>query len=529
MNQISKINLGGVDYDIRDNSKLTPIAYADLVSLRDNGNLVVGSFYRITDYITTTAQENTQSAGHPFDVIVLALSENTLSEEAYAIQSERDTDGYFAESNLSAWKLWYSLDNDTERFAWADEVNGKGVIYRMIDEWNNDVPYDFKNIQYEDKPGFTYTQWGKASYFSRSESLDKVIDGVQYYGYTTVDTPIAWSEGKCWITDAEPSTTSSLYNQDGSAISYGGSIISVTIEYRKYYTFAEANDLKGGCFSNEVKSYLKMGAQNLNKIRFGEGCHSNSFGNNCHSNSFGDSCYYNSFGNNCDSNSFGNDCNSNSFGNDCNSNSFGNYCYSNSFGNDCNSNSFGDSCYYNSFGNNCDSNSFGNNCHSNSFGNYCYSNSFGNDCNSNSFGNYCNSNSFGNYCYSNSFGDSCNSNSFGDSCYYNSFGNNCDSNSFGDSCDSNSFGNYCNSNSFHGATSEDKGHYYKNNHLGDGVQNCGFTNSATASSSQRVQNYDVAQGLSGKTIAVTRNLAYETKVALTTSGELKMFNLADLA
>ena len=367
MNQISKINLGGVDYDIRDNSKLTPIAYADLVSLRDNGNLVVGSFYRITDYITTTAQENTQSAGHPFDVIVLALSENTLSEEAYAIQSERDTDGYFAESNLSAWKLWYSLDNDTERFAWADEVNGKGVIYRMIDEWNNDVPYDFKNIQYEDKPGFTYTQWGKASYFSRSESLDKVIDGVQYYGYTTVDTPIAWSEGKCWITDAEPSTTSSLYNQDGSAISYGGSIISVTIEYRKYYTFAEANDLKGGCFSNEVKSYLKMGAQNLNKIRFGEGCHSNSFGNDC------------------------------------------------------------------------------------------------------------------------------------------------------------------NSNSFHGATSEDKGHYYKNNHLGDGVQNCGFTNSATASSSQRVQNYDVAQGLSGKTIAVTRNLAYETKVALTTSGELKMFNLADLA
>ena len=25
---------------------------------------------------------------------------------------------------------------------------GKGVIYRMIDEWNNDVPYDFKNIMY---------------------------------------------------------------------------------------------------------------------------------------------------------------------------------------------------------------------------------------------------------------------------------------------------------------------------------------------------------------------------------------------
>ena len=26
------------------------------------------------------------------------------------------------------------LDNDTERFAWADDQNGKGVIYRMIHE-----------------------------------------------------------------------------------------------------------------------------------------------------------------------------------------------------------------------------------------------------------------------------------------------------------------------------------------------------------------------------------------------------------
>lgn len=37
------------------------------------------------------------------------------------------------------------MDNDTNRFAWADDT-GRGVIYRMIDEWNNDCPYDFKNI-----------------------------------------------------------------------------------------------------------------------------------------------------------------------------------------------------------------------------------------------------------------------------------------------------------------------------------------------------------------------------------------------
>ena len=52
-------------------------------------------------------------------------------------------------SNLAAWQLWYSLDNDTERFAWANDSLGHGVIYRMIDEYNNDCPYDFKNIQFK--------------------------------------------------------------------------------------------------------------------------------------------------------------------------------------------------------------------------------------------------------------------------------------------------------------------------------------------------------------------------------------------
>ncbi len=38
------------------------------------------------------------------------------------------------------------MDNDNTRFYWADTENGRGVIYRLIDEYNNDLPYDFKNI-----------------------------------------------------------------------------------------------------------------------------------------------------------------------------------------------------------------------------------------------------------------------------------------------------------------------------------------------------------------------------------------------
>ena len=123
------------------------ITYADLIELRNNACLIPGMQYRITDYVTTTKQEDTKSAGHQFDIIVTADSENTLNEKARAIQHDGDT--YFSDSNLAAWEIWYSLDNDTERFAWADTTNGKGVIYRMIDEFGNDCPYDFKNIMFK--------------------------------------------------------------------------------------------------------------------------------------------------------------------------------------------------------------------------------------------------------------------------------------------------------------------------------------------------------------------------------------------
>ena len=125
-----------------------PITHSDLVTLKTNGNLVPGRKYRITDYVTTVkaSYTATRSMNHQFDIIVTALTNNTLDEEAKAVKHEGDT--YFANTNFSAWKLWYCLDNDTSKFDWANSTTGKGVIYRMIDEWGNDLPYDFKNIQY---------------------------------------------------------------------------------------------------------------------------------------------------------------------------------------------------------------------------------------------------------------------------------------------------------------------------------------------------------------------------------------------
>lgn len=163
---------------------LTEITYNNLRILRNNGKLIPGTWYRITDYQTTTNKANTQAAGHQFDVIVLATDNNNLSHCARAIQHEGDT--YFKNSNLNAWQLWYDLDNDVLKYDWANS-SGKGVIYRMIDEYNNDIPYDFKNIMFtayyepETYTGYYYTFSGLNG--------DEILDAsVNPYPYTTIDT-----------------------------------------------------------------------------------------------------------------------------------------------------------------------------------------------------------------------------------------------------------------------------------------------------------------------------------------------------
>ena len=136
----------GIYYGGSNNQNSIDITYSELKTLRDNSQLIPGMQYRITNYNTTTVQEGTSSANNQFDIIVTSDSENTLNENAHAIQCAGDT--YFSNSNLNAWELKYSLDNDTNRFEWADTTNGVGVIYYMKDEYGNECPYDFKNIKF---------------------------------------------------------------------------------------------------------------------------------------------------------------------------------------------------------------------------------------------------------------------------------------------------------------------------------------------------------------------------------------------
>ena len=360
------------------------ITYSELKALRDGGELAPGMQYRITDYQCTTTQADTTSAGHQFDIIVVADGVNKLNENARAIQHSGDT--YFADSNLGAWELKYCLDNDTDRFAWADTTNGKGVIYYMKDEWNNECPYDFKNIMFK----------------------RKLTDG-EYDPENGTDT---WVYTFTWINESDNVDDLSiigqeLLNDEEQYPGVSGNIIRPVSAYAKVFP---EHPSKFGIALNDIVF--------ISSYSYDEGLF---YG--CSSNTFEDDCFDNTFGNGCFSNTFDDNCHDNTFGNYCRINTFGAVCSSNTFGDDCYSITFGDFCYSNTFGDNCYSNTFGNNCKYNTCGNNCRSNTFGNDCHSNTFDHNCSFNTFGDNCYSNAFGSGCSSNTFGNDCFDNIFGN----------------------------------------------------------------------------------------------------------
>ena len=376
---------GGGDIDTKD---LVEITYGELKRLKENNELTPGRQYRITDYVTTTVQENTQSAGHQFDIIVTALNEYALSEEANAVIHEFDIhQSYFLNSNLSAWKIWYCFENDVRRFVWADERNGKGVIYRMIDEWGNDCPYDFKNIMF-------------TRYELNTPTEDYAYDNIQLFnniktGFSNNILSYIWSGIDCNL---------KMWDEEQGHI-----FSEPTGNVKNFYTFSNIvnGETKDSSLSGSVISNVMRGGYSSlpNNIFFGLNCYSNTLGNDCYYNTFGNGCDYNTFGNYCNSNTFGNYCVSNTFGNECGANTFDNFCYGNTFGDECEKNTFGKECHDNLLGNSTSYNNFGDCCYVNKLNGSCNYNTFGNNCSNNGGISTarCNYNVFGNNCSNNTF------------------------------------------------------------------------------------------------------------------------------
>ena len=224
------LNIDGIKYcqeqlaENKSSEKIQKITYTDLVELRNNNKLIPGQLYRITDYICPEEQPG-DLGGKKFDVIVMAITKNKLSERGLAdhnvpavynvtfsdnitptkcylwLQNSDGRDVYnivdinsllgqsvsvneiqineksktascaqnknlstsglsytsLSEYNVTAWDIKYCLDNDTARFAWADNSIDESVPAKIITQGGRNL---------------TFSAGG---FFIRSERYDEIV------------------------------------------------------------------------------------------------------------------------------------------------------------------------------------------------------------------------------------------------------------------------------------------------------------------------------------------------------------------
>ena len=110
------------------NKNLEEITYNELKEAITNSTLSPGTFYRMTDFVTSVDDTTNYSVNSKkFDLVIQALSANTINSICSAISTDYP--------NANKWRLEYSIDGGT-----------KGTILRMTDEFGNTAPFDFKSI-----------------------------------------------------------------------------------------------------------------------------------------------------------------------------------------------------------------------------------------------------------------------------------------------------------------------------------------------------------------------------------------------
>lgn len=90
------------------------------------------------------------SAKHKYDVFLTALSESTLDSKVRLTKPSDVNDTYFADNNTDPEKWYAEFDLYGDKYKWA--AKNSAQITRLIDEFGNDCPYDFKNILYKSTP-----------------------------------------------------------------------------------------------------------------------------------------------------------------------------------------------------------------------------------------------------------------------------------------------------------------------------------------------------------------------------------------
>ena len=553
------------------------VTYSELIELRKNNQLVPGQLYRITDYVTTTAQENTKSAEHQFDIVVRAITENTLSENAKVCainKNDKEPESVTVVNTELAHTGWSNVEVDAIPDGIKDILNftpsantdikcytttvvcGKGDLnsnfkFKSGNKKINCVGVDIvKNnevINFDYHTGYTgnahkfndYTltipEYGEYEirFFinHREEGVDATsiltCVNIAVFDYFDNNDLNAWEIKYCLDNDtsrfawADPDNGKGViyYMKDeyGNEAPYDFKNIMYIKDGEEIPTFGD------NCSNNIIKEYKVKNKFNLPNITFGKDCHDNTFGKDCHDNTFENNCNTNTFGKDCHDNTFGKDCHDNTFENNCNTNTFESGCTYNTFGHDCDYNAFESICFNNTFGSSCVNNAFESGCSSNTFGFNCINNTFGDNCKNNTFERFCNNNTFGSKCSTNTFGENCDYNAFESGCTDNTFGSDCTGNTLNELFQGNIVGiSFCNNKI---------GAKYSFNKFGNNCHNLHIIEKQTSGIDSPLQNFNFGAGLTGEIELKGKNIRnrlFETKVCYNSNGDIVQYCEADL-
>ena len=375
--------------------KPTRIKWMELKRLKDAKKLSPGHNYIITDYRLDKTREDIGIHGYmpaAFSIMVTALTTDSFSEDAKALPNEDST--YYANNNLSAWKIKYCFENDGSRFQWADvyydAVIG-GEKYSYAPEHNTTLDgvfyYAFaigNRIVYSTE---RYPTENDAAYFLDGNTMDFYSNfqknttggkGVIYYMRDEFGNEAPYDfKGIVFLRIKQDPFTPDTLHEEG-----------FTFNNRDSYSDWS---LTGKCFNNVIKPYVENGQQKLNHIVFEMRnalpyCSNNVFECNCYDMFIGGSCTDNKFGagshditlTGCNArNIFEQNVSNIAIALYCESNRFHKWCENIMLKMDCSNNIFSNGCYELELEAYSSMNVFGMICHSIQLGSFCRLNRFG--------------------------------------------------------------------------------------------------------------------------------------------------------
>ena len=492
-----------------DNEFIERVTCNELRNLRNNAKLVPGKMYRITDYSAVSTQEDTRATTHRFDIIVTALTESILSEEALATYNEHDH--YFDNCNLDAWKIWYTLD--TDKFVWCgglpykaefvaayyndpengEEYNTIQISDDKIFEWgteydsgigkeniviyksNLDIYYEEGTIDYGDKffyrgvvtvDGKDYDSWEK----QENGSFDVLSEFGSLFALTermVFNNAVVWPENNQGVIYR-------MIDEDGNDCPYDFK----NIQFKRWLINSDHlngsfgipsdhytidNDSEYWCYTFNIYSLSENAAIDatvqlaggnmvinnvIKPLREGE---RQMLSNNVFSFLLTDGVDVRAlvwwvY------NTLGGMCRYNTFDIGCGYNTLDLESSNNTFGRDCIFSTL-KMAFDNSFGEGCVCNNIDIGSYNNKFGNCCTFNTLGVSCEYNILGDGCDGNVFEDYVCDSFLGLNCLHNTFGNSSTHNTLGDNCLYNTFGSLSEENTLGNGCIQNTIDTASS----------------------------------------------------------------------------